>query len=80
MKKSNMTGSEIRRLRKHFGLTQKQCAERIEVGTRMWQKYEEGAPIKQLYLDCVFKQESMSYLKIAEVYAKAEKTNAEIMA
>ena len=77
MKKSNMTGSEIKRLRNHFGLTQKECAKRIEVGTRMWQKYEEGSPIKQLYLDCVFKPENKSYLKMVDIY---QKVDAELMA
>ena len=66
MKKSNMTGKQIKSLRNYFGLTQKQCAERIEVGTRMWQKYEEGAPIKQLYLDCVFRPENHSYETIVK--------------
>jgi len=51
MKKASMTGAEIKSLRHELGLTQKQCAEIIGVGTRQWQKYEQGYPCKQLYLD-----------------------------
>lgn len=54
MKKSSMTGKQIKELRNSLGLTQSECANRIGVGLRMWQKYEQGHPCKQLYLDYVF--------------------------
>jgi DNA-binding XRE family transcriptional regulator len=54
MNKSTITGEEIRALRLEHGLTQRECASRIGVGIRMWQKYEQGHPCKQLYLDHVF--------------------------
>ena len=50
MKISNMTGSEIKDLRTSNNLRQKDCAEIVGVGIRQWQKYEQGYPIKELYL------------------------------
>lgn len=54
MMKSDITGEEIKELRLKHGLTQRECASRIGVGIRMWQKYEQGHPCKQLYLEHVF--------------------------
>tara|TARA_R110000803_G_scaffold205976_2_gene272963 strand:+ start:98 stop:271 length:174 start_codon:yes stop_codon:yes gene_type:complete len=45
-----MTGSEIKDLRTSNNLRQKDCAEIVGVGIRQWQKYEQGYPIKELYL------------------------------
>jgi len=49
MKKSNMTGSEIKALRLAYGLKQRECADIIGVGIRQWQKYEQGHPFKEIY-------------------------------
>jgi len=68
MKKSNMTGDQIKQIRNHFGLTQKECANRLGVGIRMWQKYEAGHSCKEVYLDAVFKIESIDYAKIPKAY------------
>ena len=46
-----MTGEEIKNYRNDNGLRQKDCAEIIGVGIRQWQKYEQGYPIKQIYVD-----------------------------
>lgn len=47
-----LTGKEIRSLRRSYGLTQRYCANVIGIGTRQWQKYEEGGQgCKQLYID-----------------------------
>lgn len=51
MKKADLTGKQLREFRKHFGLRQKDCADIIGVGIRQWQKYEQGYPIKQIYVD-----------------------------
>jgi len=51
MKKSSMTGKEIRELRLDHNLTQKQCAKFVGVGLRQWQKYEQGHPCKELYIE-----------------------------
>lgn len=51
MKKSNMTGSEIKEFRNSNNLRQRDCADLIGVGIRQWQKYEQGYPIKQIYVD-----------------------------
>lgn len=53
MKKSSMTGKEIKQMRKGYGLKQRECALMLGIGTRMWQKYEEGYPCKQLYIDVI---------------------------
>ena len=45
-----MTGSEIKELRLANGLRQKDCAYIIGVGIRQWQKYEQGYPCKEIYL------------------------------
>jgi len=50
MNKSNMTGNEIKELRLSNGLKQRECANIVGVGLRQWQKYEEGYPCKQIYL------------------------------
>ena len=51
MKKSNMMGSEIKELRILHGLKQRECAEIVGVGIRQWQKYEQGHPFKEIYLN-----------------------------
>jgi len=48
-----MTGKEIKQMRKGYGLKQRECALMLGIGTRMWQKYEEGYPCKQLYIDVI---------------------------
>lgn len=58
MKTSSMTGSEIRHLRTTNNLRQIDCADIIGVGIRQWQKYEQGYPCKEIYVNIL-----KSYLK-----------------
>ena len=52
MKRSTLTGEEIKTLRHQLKLKQRECANIIGVGIRQWQKYEAGdQPCKQLYID-----------------------------
>jgi len=51
MKTSSMTGSEIRQLRTSHNLRQIDCADIIGVGIRQWQKYEQGYPCKEIYVN-----------------------------
>ena len=53
-----MTGSEIRHLRTSNNLRQIDCADIIGVGIRQWQKYEQGYPCKEIYVNIL-----KSYLK-----------------
>tara|TARA_R110000822_G_scaffold179650_1_gene319449 strand:+ start:245 stop:418 length:174 start_codon:yes stop_codon:yes gene_type:complete len=46
-----MTGSEIRQLRTSHNLRQIDCADIIGVGIRQWQKYEQGYPCKEIYVN-----------------------------
>lgn len=50
MRKSNMTGKELKELRLSNGLKQRECADIIGVGIRQWQKYEQGFPCKDIYV------------------------------
>jgi len=50
MKTSNLTGKEIKDLRLANGLRQKDCANIVGVGLRQWQKYEQGYPCKEIYM------------------------------
>ena len=51
MTKADLTGKQLKEFRQHFNLRQKDCANIIGVGIRQWQKYEQGYPIKQIYID-----------------------------
>ena len=42
MKRTDLTGEEIRQFRMDLGLKQRDCAEIIGVGLRQWQKYEDA--------------------------------------
>ena len=54
MKTTELTGEEIRLLRKDLGLKQRDCADIIGVGLRQWQKYESGTHnCKQIYIDII---------------------------
>ena len=50
MKQSNLTPKEIKNLRISNGLKQRECAEIVGVGIRQWQKYEQGYPCKEIYI------------------------------
>jgi hypothetical protein len=50
MKQSNLTAKEIKNLRVSNGLKQRECAEIVGVGIRQWQKYEQGYPCKDIYI------------------------------
>ena len=53
MKTTTLTGKDIKAFRNALGLKQRECAELIGVGVRQWQKYEQGYPCKELYLDFI---------------------------
>ena len=53
MKRTTMTGEQIKQMRKEMQLRQQDCADIVGVGLRQWQKYEAGDPCKQLYIDVI---------------------------
>ncbi len=54
MKRTDLTGEEIRQFRMDLGLKQRDCAEIIGVGLRQWQKYEDGThKCKKIYIDVI---------------------------
>jgi hypothetical protein len=50
MKITKLTGKEIKDLRLANGFRQKDCANIVGVGLRQWQKYEQGYPCKEIYI------------------------------
>lgn len=50
MKITKLTGKEIKEYRLANGLRQKDCANIVGVGLRQWQKYEQGYPCKEIYM------------------------------
>lgn len=50
MKITKLTGKEIKDYRLANGLRQKDCANIVGVGLRQWQKYEQGYPCKEIYM------------------------------
>jgi DNA-binding transcriptional regulator YiaG len=53
MKRTNLTGGQIRSLRVRNNLKQRQCADIIGVGLRAWQGYENDKPCRQMYIDMI---------------------------